>query len=191
MKNDRENLNHGYEARAPSLLHAIQLSQTGRCRSIISPQMSERPGLFLGGLFGLTLGALTIDVQTVIGDGIAVLSGDGALPVFDQLIDELIDASAGDAQDVIVMFTLIEFEYRMTALEVVTGDQAGGLELGQHPVDRRQPHIVPAFQQGLIDILGAHVAMGILLQNLQYLQARQGRLKTRFLKLAAFHSFSP
>ena len=53
--------------------------------------------LLLSDFFGLTLGALAVDVKTVVGDTIAMLPGDGALPIFYHLIHEFVNAAARDA----------------------------------------------------------------------------------------------
>jgi hypothetical protein len=51
-------------------------------------------------------------------------------------------------------------------------DETGGFELGQHSIDCRQANILTAFQQGLIDILGTHMPLTGILEDLENAQSR-------------------
>ncbi len=86
-----------------------------------------------------------------------------------------------------MMFAEVELEDRMAFVEMVAGDQAGGFELGEHAVDGGQPHLVAGFQQGLVHLLGAHVALLGFLEELENLQAWQGGLESGPFQILAFH----
>ncbi len=66
----------------------------------------------------------------------------GPLACLDGLVDKLVNPPAFDTQDMVMVGTLVEFEDRMAALEVVAVDETGCLELGQHTVYRRQSDIL-------------------------------------------------
>ncbi len=81
----------------------------------------------------------------------------------------------------IVVIALGQFEYRMARLEMVSGHQAGGLELREYPVDRCQSHVLARIPQCVIDVLRTQVP-GAMFGRFQYLQdfdARQGDFQTR------------
>ena len=73
----------------------------------------------------------------------------------------------------IMVRALIQLEDRLTALEMVALDQAGGFKLGQDAVDGSQANLFTGAQQGFIDILGSQVRILILLQNIENFQAWQ------------------
>lgn len=66
-------------------------------------------------------------------------SGDFLLAPLDQLVAELFDLAALDAQYVIVMIAAVEFENGVAGFEVVPFDKTRGLELGQHAIHGREP----------------------------------------------------
>ena len=65
----------------------------------------------------------------------------------------------------------------MAALEVVAGNQAGGFELCQHTVDRRQADFLARIQKVLVNVLGTQVPVRGILEDLKDLQARQRDLE--------------
>lgn len=90
---------------------------------------------------------------------------DFQLPLFDQRITELADQAAADADHMIVMLTLIKFIARVSALEVITADQASRFELGQYPINSRQANgrVIP--EQQSVDLFRAQVLVTVSLQN--------------------------
>ena len=82
---------------------------------------------------------------------------DLVLPLLDPFVHEFLDPAAVDADDVIVMVALIEFEHGRAALEVMPRHQPGGLELRQHAVDRCEADVLLGLEQPLVYVLGAHV----------------------------------
>jgi hypothetical protein len=86
---------------------------------------------------------------------------------------------------VVVVLALVELEHRLAALEVAARQQAGLLELHQHPVDRGQADVGVVGQQCLEHVLGGHVALRTALEHLQDLDARQRGLQAAALDLVA------
>lgn len=90
--------------------------------------------------------AVPVKDQGVILDPVTVFFRDLVLALFDGLVKKLFDTPALVADDVVVMTAPLQFENGLVALEVQTGDQARGLELGQHPVDGGQADFLPGIQ---------------------------------------------
>ena len=85
--------------------------------------------------------------------------------------------------NVIVVRALIDLVDRLAALEMAARQDAGLLELGQHPVDRGQADVGALGQQRLVDILGRHVPLRRVLEHLQNLDAGQRGLEAAVLDL--------
>jgi len=83
----------------------------------------------------------------MVGHFIAQLAGDRPLALFDGLVDEFIHPAAFQADDVVMVATLVELEYGMSALEVVTLDNTGRFELGQYAVNGSQADILAFLEQ--------------------------------------------
>jgi hypothetical protein len=73
--------------------------------------------------------------QRMIADFESQPLGHGMLALFDSAIHEFLDATAVDTHDMVMMHAVVQFEDRHTALEMMTGDEASGLELREYPVD--------------------------------------------------------
>ena len=75
------------------------------------------------------------------------------------------------------MLPLVQLINRLAALKIATCQDAGLLELGQHPVHRGQAYIRALQQQYAKHVLCRHVALRAFLENLQNLQPWQGGLQ--------------
>src|SRR4029453_4139140 len=86
------------------------------------------------------------------------------------------------------MRAFVELEHCPAALEVTARQQTRLLELCQHPIHRRESDIDVFGDQRPVDILGAHVPQPcrrrIAVEDLEHLQARDGRLQAGVLELA-------
>ena len=125
---------------------------------------------------------MAIKDQAVIDQLEAQSGSDGVLTLFDHFVEEFLDPTAVDADDMIVMQALIEFEHRLPTLEIMAFDQPGGFELGQHPVHCSHPDLLAGFQQSLVDFLRAKVLMAMGLQYLQDFHPRQRDFQTRLFQ---------
>ena len=105
-----------------------------------------------------------------------------ALAPFDILVAEFLNPSAFEAEDMVVVFALIEFEHRMATLEMVALDQASRLELGQHAVYGRQADLLAGFLQRSKNLFGGQVHAILMLQHVENLHARQRDLQARLLE---------
>ncbi len=104
----------------------------------------------------------------------AVRISDFALQPFDVLTQELHHVTGLEADHVVVMPRGVQFENRMTALEIVAPHQASFLELGEHPVNRRQADVLVGLHEVPVDILRAQMAIVGLVQDIENLEPRPG-----------------
>jgi len=101
----------------------------------------------------------------VLADLEAAFAGDPELPLFDFRIEEFLDPAALQADQVVVVTALVQFEYGFARLEMVADQQPRLLELRQYAVYRRQADIDAVGQQLLVDIFGGQVPDLALLEQ--------------------------
>ena len=133
------------------------------------------------------LAAMAVQDQRMIVDLEAHAARNGRLPLFNPCVHELFDASAGQANDVIVMAALIDLEHGHSVLEMMPRDKTRRLELREHAIDRCQPDVLVGLEQIAVNVLGRKVPARAALQDLKDLQAGQCDLQTGFAKILAFH----
>jgi hypothetical protein len=76
--------------------------------------------------------------------------GDFTLARFDGIIAEFDHFAAVEANQVIVMMLLRQFENGFTAFEIMTGDDAGVIELVQYAVDGSQANLFTHIDQAFV-----------------------------------------
>src|SRR5260370_24985643 len=103
----------------------------------------------------LDLHAFGVQIKRVLADLKSAIAGDLGLALFDLGIEEFLDAAALQADQVVVLPTLIELENRLARIEMMADQETRLLELVEDPVNGRQPHIPPLADELLIDILGS------------------------------------
>jgi hypothetical protein len=85
--------------------------------------------------------AVTVKVQAVVRQADAMTRRDFTLARFDGIIAEFNDLAAIEADQVIVVLLLGQFENRFTAFEIMTGNNARVIKLVQHAIDGSQPNL--------------------------------------------------
>jgi dihydroxyacetone kinase DhaKLM complex PTS-EIIA-like component DhaM len=96
-------------------------------------------GLAVGAVF---LDAVGVDLQRVVVDREAAFLGDAVLAFLDFGVEEFLDLAALQADQMVVVVALVEFEHRLVAVEMMADQQSGLLELGEHAINRGQPDIL-------------------------------------------------
>lgn len=129
------------------------------------------------------LGAIGVDMQRMVVNSETAFGGSFFLARLDGRIKELLNPAALQTHYMVMVLALVEFKHRLAALEVVPHQQSGLLELGQHTVNRGQPHIVSACQQSFVYILRTQMVLVALLKQAQYLKPRQGRFQSGILEM--------
>jgi len=71
----------------------------------------------------------------------SALGGNPTLALFDFRVDKFLHMPAIDANQVIVVRTLVKLKYRSTRLKMASRKQSSLFKLGQYPVHRRQAHV--------------------------------------------------
>jgi len=74
------------------------------------------------------------------------------LALFDRFIEEFLDTAALQADQMIMMSTLIQFKDCLVSLKMVPDQQSGLLELSQHSVDGGEAGVSAVFEHQAIDI---------------------------------------
>ena len=136
------------------------------------------------------LGAPAVPVknQRVVGKIKAQPFGRLVLQRLNRRIRELFDSAAVYADNMVMMFTPVQFENGRAAFKVVTGDQPGGLELGQHPLHGGKPDILIGIEQSPVDVFSREMVPRLDGQDVQNLDARRRNFKAGFAQILAFHS---
>ena len=117
---------------------------------------------------------MRVQAQGVVHDFKTTRFGHGVLPLFNLGIKKFLYFAAVQAHQMVVVLAFVQLVNRFAALEVVAAQDAGLLKLQQHPVHRGQAHVRTFFQQNAVNVFGRQMAWVSLLENFQYLQARQG-----------------
>lgn len=107
----------------------------------------------------------------------ATLPCQHGLTFFNFRVVEFQDLAALQADQMVVMFALIEFEHRLPGFEVVAGQKPCLLELGENSVDSRQADVDLLADQQAMHVVCGHVVNGRpglrLVKELEDLQPRQ------------------
>ncbi len=95
---------------------------------------------------------VTVQVQAVVGEADTVTRRDFTLARFDGIIAKFNDLAAVEANQVIVVMLLGQFENGFTAFEIMTGHNARVIKLVQHTIDGSQPNLFTHVDQTFIQI---------------------------------------
>lgn len=136
-------------------------------------------------------GATGIQAHGVVHNGKTPCLGYGVLLFFDFFIVKLFHLAAIQANQVVVVFALIQFKNSFPALEMAAAQDTCLLELGQNPVDRGQSDIGTVLDEQAKHVLCRHVPLPVALEHFQYFQARGCRLESGAFQFVDIgHGFS-
>ena len=137
------------------------------------------------------LAAVAVQRKRVSAQFEAVLFGDFVLALLDLAVVELLDPAALQADQVVVVATLVQLENRLAGLEMLARQQAGLLELSENSIDRRESNVQAFRNERLVHIFGRQVAHLAGLEQFKNPAARQGGLEADFLQaLSSAHPVS-
>ena len=103
-------------------------------------------------MWTIGLGAVSVQRQGMFGDIETALVGYLLLAPFDFVIEEFLDPAAIEADEMVMMRPLVEFEYRLAGFEMIAMQQPSLLELGQHAIDRRKADVHVVSQKNLVNV---------------------------------------
>src|SRR2546429_8979984 len=115
----------------------------------------------------------------------AARTRDLVLAPLDLAVVELLDATALQAHEVVVVAAFVQLEHRLAGLEGLAREQAGLLELREDAIDRGEADVDAFGEKRLVDILGGEVPYLARLEQLDNLAARERRLEASLRQ--AFH----
>jgi len=130
-------------------------------------------------MFAVGLYTVAVKCERMVLEGKAQIAGHALLALLDFGIDEFLDPTALQADEVVVVLALVEFKQGSSRLEIGPLQDAGLLELHQHPIHCRESDIAVVGQQLAVDVLGAHVPHASLLENLEDFQAGHGGFEAK------------
>ena len=104
------------------------------------------------------LAAFRIKVECVFANGEAALPGNPGLSSFDLGIVEFLDTAAIDTDEMVVMLSVTQFEYRLAGFELVAFEQTGLLELGENAIDGGEADVQVFGEQQPVHVLGREMA---------------------------------
>jgi len=108
------------------------------------------------------------------------------LPLLDATVNELLDLAAVKTHDMVVVSTLVQLENGHPVLEMMSGDEAGSLELREHAVHRREADVLVGLEQLLVNRFRTLVPRRAILENLEDLETGQGHLEAGLAQIFAF-----
>jgi len=113
----------------------------------------------------------------MVGNGETALFGNFMLTPLDFLVEKFLDPATIEANQMIVVRSYVEFEYRFAGFEMVAVQQPGLLELGQYAIYCCQPDIHVFYEQHFIHVFRTQMANFAVLENFEYLEAWQRRFQ--------------
>jgi len=123
----------------------------------------------------------------VVFDVVTVLIRNLALQLLDPLVLELNYSPRVQADHMIMVRSVREFEHGRATLEVVPDNQSRILELGQNAVDGSEPELLTRIQDGLVDAFRTQMTLRATLQDLEYPEPRRGHLQACVAEILPFH----
>jgi hypothetical protein len=100
----------------------------------------------------------------MIDELVTVGFSDPTLHIFNFRIHEFDDLTGLNANHVIAVLSLIELEYGSPTFEVMPVDEAGILELREHPVNRCKANDLTRFDELAVNVFSRQVMLGTFLQ---------------------------
>jgi hypothetical protein len=119
----------------------------------------------------------------VVGDLEAAFVRDLRLALLDLRVVELLDATAFEAHEMVVVPSLVELEHRLAGFEVVACQESRLLELGQHAIHRGKADVEPFAQQLPVDVLGGQMPDFRRLEQVDDLETGDRGLEPRVLEV--------
>ena len=116
-------------------------------------------------------------------DGETAFLGDAVLAFFDFSVHKLLDLAALQANQVVVVIALLEFEHCLVAIEMVAHQQASLLELREHAIYRGQSNVLAVVGEQAIHFFGGHVTLVALFEQIENFQARQRGFQADVLEI--------
>ncbi len=124
----------------------------------------------------------------MIVDAESTILGNFCLPPLNFGIIELLDDSALDAHEVVMMVAVVQFEDGFSRLEMMAYQQPGLFELGEHAINGRQSDFRSFAKQHSVHVFCREMALFAVLEKIEDLESGQRRLQPpAFQILRGFH----
>lgn len=126
--------------------------------------------------------------------------GDFVLTLFNLAIDEFLNGTALQADQMIMVVAIIQLKSGIVCVKMVTNQNSRRFELRQHAVNSCKADIHVFSEQGFVNVVRRHVPLSLkrsFLENFQNLHPGTGCLQPRVLQLGrlitrcVFHILKP
>jgi hypothetical protein len=118
------------------------------------------------------LRARTVQRERMLLEPEAALLRDGLLAIFDFGVEKLLDETAVDAHEMVVVGPFVQLKNRFARFEIAACEKSCLLELREHAIDRREADIEFLVQQIAVHVFSSQVTHGAVLEYLENLEAR-------------------
>lgn len=106
----------------------------------------------------------------MLGDIKTALLGDVLLAFLDFIVEKFLDTTAVKADQMVVVRSFIQLEYRLAGFKMVSMQQPRLLELREHAINGRQADVHILGQQYLVDVFGTQMTHRTALKNFEDLE---------------------
>ena len=126
-------------------------------------------------------------------DGEPAFPGDALLTLFDFGVAEFFHSAALQADQMVVVFALVQLKHGLAGLEIMALQQTRLLELRQHAIDGGQPDVLVVLDQLAVNVFGRKVLLLGVLEQFQDFEPGKGGLETDVLEAAGIvcHGSTP
>src|ERR1700754_3024812 len=118
------------------------------------------------------LRARTVQCERMFLKPETALLRDSLLAVLDFGVEEFLDDTAIDADEVIVVRSFVQLKNRLARFEIAAREQPGLLELCEYAINRCEADIELFVQQIAVHVFSGEVPDGAVLEHLENLEAR-------------------
>lgn len=111
-------------------------------------------------------------------DAVAVVVGDRLLQLLDFITVKFDHLAGFGTNHVVVVIAAIDLVHGRTVVEIVANNQPRGFELGEHPINRGNTHVLAGIDKRPVQVFRTHVPLVTAFQDLQDFHPWQGHLKS-------------
>jgi len=123
----------------------------------------------------------------VLADLEAEPTRDRRLALLDACVHEFLHMPAVEAEDVVMVRTLVQLEDRHPVSEVMPRDETRRLELREHSIHRGETDVLAQLGKPSVDVLSREMTGATALEDVEDLHARERDLQSSLAQILAFH----
>jgi hypothetical protein len=138
----------------------------------------------------LFFGAVAIDIERVVMDSKAMFGRNFFLASFNGRVIKLFQMAALQTNNMIMVLTMIELEYRFSALEIMAYQNTREFKLSQYTVNRSQAYVFAGCNQHFENIFCTEMMIFAVFKQIKHFESGQGDFQAGFLQIfGCVHGF--